>query len=83
MVYLQVLPLSFAWWLYVVSGVTALRYLNVPMYRYMPHNAEPQSLDKQLSNRLRTQVLTGPYYTVQRVQKNHDTTGCWRRMGDV
>ena len=32
---LQVLPLSFAWWLYVVSGVTALRFLNVPMYRYI------------------------------------------------
>jgi len=28
----QVFPLSLAWWLYVVSGVTALRYLNVPMY---------------------------------------------------
>lgn len=25
-------PLAFFWWLYVVSGVTALRYLNVPMY---------------------------------------------------
>ena len=31
---MQVLPLSAAWWLYVVSGVTALRYLNVPMYRW-------------------------------------------------
>ncbi len=29
----QVAPLAFFWWLYVVSGVTALRYLNVPMYR--------------------------------------------------
>lgn len=26
-------PLAACWWLYVVSGVTALRYLNVPMYR--------------------------------------------------
>lgn len=25
-------PLAACWWLYVVSGVTALRYLNVPMY---------------------------------------------------
>jgi hypothetical protein len=30
---LQVMPLALFWWLYVVSGVTALRYLNVPMYR--------------------------------------------------
>lgn len=30
---LQVAPLALFWWLYVVSGVTALRYLNVPMYR--------------------------------------------------
>lgn len=29
----QVAPLALFWWLYVVSGVTALRYLNVPMYR--------------------------------------------------
>lgn len=29
----QVAPLAFFWWLYVVSGVTALRHLNVPMYR--------------------------------------------------
>ena len=29
---LQVAPLALFWWLYVVSGVTALRYLNVPMY---------------------------------------------------
>ncbi|KAK9803490.1 hypothetical protein WJX73_008278 [Symbiochloris irregularis] len=28
----QVFPLAFFWWLYVVSGVTALRYLTVPMY---------------------------------------------------
>lgn len=28
----QVFPLSFFWWLYVVSGVTALRFLTVPMY---------------------------------------------------
>ncbi|KAK9817301.1 hypothetical protein WJX72_012400 [[Myrmecia] bisecta] len=27
-----VFPLALFWWLYVVSGVTALRYLNVPMY---------------------------------------------------
>lgn len=27
-------PLALFWWLYVVSGVTALRYLNVPMYRW-------------------------------------------------
>ena len=27
------MPLALFWWLYVVSGVTALRYLNVPMYR--------------------------------------------------
>lgn len=25
-------PLALFWWLYVVSGVTALRYLNVPMF---------------------------------------------------
>lgn len=35
--YAQALPLAFFWWLYVVSGVTALRYLNVPMYRYATH----------------------------------------------
>ena len=29
----QILPLVFCWWLYVVSGVTALRYLTVPMFR--------------------------------------------------
>ena len=29
----QVFPLTFFWWLYVVSGVTALRYLTVPMFR--------------------------------------------------
>ena len=29
----QVFPLTLFWWLYVVSGVIALRYLNVPMYR--------------------------------------------------
>ena len=29
---LQVAPLTLFWWLYVVSGVTALRYLNVPMF---------------------------------------------------
>lgn len=28
----QMLPLVFCWWLYVVSGVTALRYLTVPMF---------------------------------------------------
>ena len=28
----KVAPLALCWWLYVVSGVTALRYLNVPMY---------------------------------------------------
>ncbi|GAB4824177.1 hypothetical protein N2152v2_011223 [Parachlorella kessleri] len=28
----RVAPLALFWWLYVVSGVTALRYLNVPMY---------------------------------------------------
>jgi hypothetical protein len=28
----KVPPLAVFWWLYVVSGVTALRYLNVPMY---------------------------------------------------
>ncbi|DBA85028.1 TPA: hypothetical protein ACH3X2_005762 [Trebouxia sp. C0005] len=28
----QILPLVFCWWLYVVSGVTALRYLTVPMF---------------------------------------------------
>ncbi len=27
-------PLAFFWWLYVVSGVTALRHLNVPMFRW-------------------------------------------------
>ena len=31
---LQILPLVICWWLYVVSGVTALRYLTVPMFRY-------------------------------------------------
>ena len=30
----QVFPLTLFWWLYVVSGVIALRYLNVPMYRH-------------------------------------------------
>ena len=30
---MQVFPLAFFWWLYVVSGVTALRFLTVPMYR--------------------------------------------------
>ncbi|BDA42559.1 UDP-N-acetylglucosamine/UDP-glucose/GDP-mannose transporter [Coccomyxa sp. Obi] len=29
---LTVLPLTVFWWLYVVSGVTALRYLTVPMF---------------------------------------------------
>ncbi|KAL6766751.1 hypothetical protein ACKKBG_A37200 [Auxenochlorella protothecoides x Auxenochlorella symbiontica] len=28
----RVAPLALFWWLYVVSGVTALRFLNVPMY---------------------------------------------------
>eukprot|EP00884_Botryococcus_braunii_P004078 jgi/Botrbrau1/13671/Bobra.0378s0005.1 len=28
----QVAPLALCWWIYVVSGVTALRYLTVPMY---------------------------------------------------
>ncbi|KAK3243877.1 hypothetical protein CYMTET_46492 [Cymbomonas tetramitiformis] len=28
----QTWPLAASWWLYVVSGVTALRYLNVPMF---------------------------------------------------
>ncbi|GBG93210.1 hypothetical protein CBR_g60598 [Chara braunii] len=28
----KIFPLTVCWWLYVVSGVTALRYLNVPMY---------------------------------------------------
>ena len=32
----QVFPLAFFWWLYVVSGVTALRFLTVPMYRRAP-----------------------------------------------
>ena len=32
----QVFPLTLFWWLYVVSGVIALRYLNVPMYRHVP-----------------------------------------------
>jgi len=32
----QVFPLTLFWWLYVVSGVIALRYLNVPMYRHAP-----------------------------------------------
>lgn len=30
----QVAPLAVFWWLYVVSGVTALRHLNVPMFRF-------------------------------------------------
>jgi hypothetical protein len=29
----QVFPLAFLWWVYVVSGVCALRYLSVPMFR--------------------------------------------------
>lgn len=29
----QLVPLVLFWWLYVVSGVTALRYLTVPMFR--------------------------------------------------
>lgn len=28
----QVFPLSFVWWAYVVSGIAALRYLNIPMF---------------------------------------------------
>ena len=32
-IHVQILPLVFCWWLYVVSGVTALRYLTVPMFR--------------------------------------------------
>lgn len=28
----QVFPLTFCWWLYVVSGISALRYLNIPMF---------------------------------------------------
>ena len=28
----KIFPMSFCWWIYVISGVTALRYLNVPMY---------------------------------------------------
>lgn len=32
-IYVQISPLVFCWWLYVVSGVTALRYLTVPMFR--------------------------------------------------
>ena len=45
----QVFPLAFFWWLYVVSGVTALRYLTVPMYRCAGclqlrplHNSSPE-----------------------------------------
>ena len=30
---LQAAPLAILWWLYVVSGLMALRYLNVPMFR--------------------------------------------------
>ena len=30
---LQVVPMTFFWWLYVVSGITALRYMSVPMFR--------------------------------------------------
>lgn len=28
----QVFPLSFCWWLYVVTGIVGLRYLNIPMF---------------------------------------------------
>jgi len=28
----QVFPLSLCWWTYVVSGIVALRYLNIPMF---------------------------------------------------
>lgn len=28
----QVFPLAFCWWSYVVSGIVALRYLNIPMF---------------------------------------------------
>lgn len=28
----QVFPLSICWWTYVVSGIVALRYLNIPMF---------------------------------------------------
>lgn len=28
----QVLPLSIVWWIYVVSGIAALRYLTIPMF---------------------------------------------------
>eukprot|EP00899_Mesostigma_viride_P027995 jgi/Mesvir1/8380/Mv12626-RA.1 len=28
----KVFPLTLCWWIYVVSGLTALRYLNVPMF---------------------------------------------------
>lgn len=39
----QVAPLAVFWWLYVVSGVTALRYLNVPMYRWVGGWEQPGS----------------------------------------
>ena len=28
-------PLTLAWWIYVVSGVSALQYLNVSLYKYV------------------------------------------------
>jgi hypothetical protein len=30
---LQLLPMALGWWIYGVSGVIALKYLNVPMFR--------------------------------------------------
>ena len=60
---LQVLPLAFFWWLYVISGVTALRYLNVPMYRcvragmfalLVPHHLSTPSLHTISAHHLST-----------------------------
>ena len=31
---LQLLPMAMGWWVYGISGVIALKYLNVPMFRY-------------------------------------------------
>mmetsp|Transcript_26765 Transcript_26765/g.70280 ORF Transcript_26765/g.70280 Transcript_26765/m.70280 type:complete len:141 (-) Transcript_26765:961-1383(-) len=30
----RLLPMAIGWWIYGISGVIALKYLNVPMFRY-------------------------------------------------
>ena len=80
----QMMPLVLFWWLYVVSGVTALRYLTVPMFRCALASAQVLLLLASLYVRpalhtVARAVLTLCCLSLQRLPAQHDAhCGGWR-----